>query len=60
MTSDIEVKEDFCWLTLGQIKQLLTFDNVINMDTRTVISGIPYGDLNTLKEINNIYIQYHI
>ena len=47
--SEIEVKEDFCWLTLGQIKQLLTHDNVINMDTRTVISGIPYGDLNTLQ-----------
>ncbi|MBL4593062.1 MAG: NDP-hexose 2,3-dehydratase family protein [Flavobacteriales bacterium] len=51
VTSNIEVKEDFCWLTLGQIKELLTFDNVINMDTRTVISGIPYGDLNTLQEI---------
>jgi oxidase EvaA len=47
--SEIEVKEDFCWLTLGQIKQLLTHDNEINMDTRTVISGIPYGDLNTLQ-----------
>lgn len=51
VSSEIEVKEDFCWLTLGQIKQLLTYDNVINMDTRTVISGIPYGNFNTLKEI---------
>jgi len=50
VTSDIEVKDDFCWLTLGQIKELLAFDNVINMDTRTVISGIPYGNLNTLNE----------
>jgi len=49
--SEVEVKEDFCWLTLGQIKQLLTYDNVINMDTRTVISGIPYGDINTLNEL---------
>ena len=54
VTTDIEVKEDFCWLTLGQIKQLLTLDNVINMDTRTVISGIPYGDLQMLKQINNV------
>jgi len=46
---EIEIKEDFCWLTLGQIKELLTLDNVINMDTRTVISGIPFGDLTTLK-----------
>jgi len=41
---DIEVHENFCWLTLGQIKKLLTHDNLINMDTRTVISGIPFGD----------------
>lgn len=52
ISSDIEVKDDFCWLTLGQIKELLTHDNVINMDTRTVISGIPYGDNEMLKELN--------
>jgi dTDP-4-dehydro-6-deoxy-alpha-D-glucopyranose 2,3-dehydratase len=51
VNSDIEVKDDFCWLTLGQIKQLLTHDNLINMDTRTVISGIPYGDLETLRDV---------
>ncbi|MDB4534349.1 NDP-hexose 2,3-dehydratase family protein [Vicingaceae bacterium] len=54
VTSDIEVKEDFCWLTLGQIKQLLTLDNVINMDTRTVISGIPFGDLEMLADLGSI------
>lgn len=54
VTSEIEVKEDFCWLTLGQIKELLKLDNVINMDTRTVISGIPYGDLKTLEQIGSI------
>jgi len=41
---DIEVYDDFCWLTLGQIKKLLMCDNLINMDTRTVISCIPFGD----------------
>ena len=40
---DIPVYEDFCWLTLGQIKYLLHTDNLINMDTRTVISGISFG-----------------
>ncbi len=54
VSSNVEVKEDFCWLTLGQIKQLLTHDNVINMDTRTVISGIPFGDLDTLSAINDV------
>ncbi len=51
VTSGIEVKEEFCWLTLGQIKELLTYDNIINMDTRTVISGIAFG--NTQIEISD-------
>jgi oxidase EvaA len=40
---DLSVPENFCWLTLGQIKRLLQSDNVVNMDARTVISGIPFG-----------------
>ena len=50
---DVEVKENFCWLTLGQIKQLLSHDNIVNMDTRTVISGIPFGHYT--KEIVDFY-----
>lgn len=38
---DVPVYENFVWLTLAQIKLLLRHDNVVNMDTRTVISGIP-------------------
>lgn len=38
---DIEVLPNFKWMTLGQIKELLTIDNLVNMDTRTVLSGIP-------------------
>jgi len=53
VSSEIELKENFCWLTLGQIKELLTHDNVINMDTRTVISGISFGDITTLARIEN-------
>lgn len=55
VTSEIELKENFCWLTLGQIKELLTHDNIINMDTRTVISGIPFGDISTLSSIQNYH-----
>ena len=40
---EISLNDDFRWLTLGQIKQLMKKDNFINMDTRTVISGIPFG-----------------
>lgn len=39
---DIEYDEDFRWLTLGQIKSLAARDNLVNMDLRTVISGIPF------------------
>ena len=39
---DIQIYEDFCWLTLGQIKQLLLKDNIVNMDSRSVLSCIPF------------------
>ena len=40
---EIPLYDNFVWLTLGQIKQLIISDNLVNMDTRTVISGIPFG-----------------
>lgn len=36
--------EDFRWLNLGQIAALLRRDNVVNMDSRTVLSCLPWGD----------------
>ena len=39
---EVPVHDDFCWLTLGQLKQLLHCDNIVNMDSRTVLSGIQY------------------
>lgn len=47
---EINVPENFCWLTLGQIKELLTHDNIINMDTRSVISCIDYSPVNTVHK----------
>tara|TARA_R110002051_G_scaffold223996_1_gene287182 strand:- start:13877 stop:15289 length:1413 start_codon:yes stop_codon:yes gene_type:complete len=54
---DIEVHENFMWLTLSQLKKMMTFDNLVNMDTRTVISGISYGNYNseTVNFFNLIY-----
>lgn len=40
---DIPFDENFRWLTLGQIKLLSAYDNVVNMDLRTVIAGIPFN-----------------
>lgn len=37
---DIPLLNNFVWLTLGQLKQLICYDNVINMDTRSVLSSI--------------------
>ena len=38
---EIPVYDNFVWVTLAQIKALASIDNIVNMDTRTVISGIP-------------------
>ncbi|MDP1818182.1 MAG: NDP-hexose 2,3-dehydratase family protein [Leadbetterella sp.] len=53
---DIDVPDNFVWLTLGQIKGLIQHNNIVNMDTRTVISGIPYGtkDAGTVKFFSNL------
>lgn len=44
VTEEIPLFDNFIWLTLGQIKILMQNDNIVNMDTRTVISGIQFGD----------------
>ncbi|MFZ4414138.1 MAG: NDP-hexose 2,3-dehydratase family protein [Bacteroidales bacterium] len=38
--NDVKLSENFRWMTLRQIKELMCLDNMVNMDTRTVISGI--------------------
>lgn len=50
VNDDIRVRDNFIWLTLGQIKKLILVDNLINMDTRTVISGIQVNGLDELDE----------
>ena len=44
LDGDIALRDDFRWLTLGQVKELVRKDNVVNMDTRTVLSGLRVGD----------------
>ena len=39
---DVPLSDDFRWLTLGQIKALMKHDNIVNMDTRTVLSGLAH------------------
>ena len=40
--SQIEESPLHKWMTLGQIKRLMRIDNLVNMDTRTVLSCIPF------------------
>lgn len=39
----IEILDNYIWVSLGQIKELLRYPNLVNMDSRSVISGIEYG-----------------
>jgi oxidase EvaA len=41
INEDIELPDEFCWLTLGEMKSLLREDNILNMDARSVLSTIP-------------------
>ena len=37
---EVPVYENFRWISLDEIFQLLRIDNILNMDTRTVLSGL--------------------
>lgn len=60
---ELEVKEEYIWASLGQIKELLRYPNVVNMDSRTVISCINFGSysehslrlLDAVKRMNGIH-----
>ncbi|MFE0037734.1 NDP-hexose 2,3-dehydratase family protein [Streptomyces sp. NPDC059015] len=44
---DVPELDDFRWLTLGQIAELLHEDDMVNMNARTVLSCVPYPDTST-------------
>jgi len=48
---EITILDSHRWMTLGQIKQLMREDNLVNMDTRTVLSCIPYSQMDLTEEI---------
>lgn len=53
---DVPMYRNFIWVSLGQIKELLQYPNVVNMDTRTVISCITFGSYSetTLKLLTSV------
>ncbi|WP_035847264.1 NDP-hexose 2,3-dehydratase family protein [Kitasatospora azatica] len=38
---EVPLHPDFCWLTFGQLAELLRLDNLVNMDSRTVLACAP-------------------
>lgn len=46
---EVPIKEGFIWVNVGQLKRLLRRDNLVNMDTRTVLSGIPFSGLSNVS-----------
>ncbi len=44
INDELPILDNFVWLTLGQIKNLIRKENLINMDTRSVLAGIPFGN----------------
>lgn len=40
--AEVEADADFCWLTLGQLHELLAVDNLVGMDARTVLACLPH------------------
>jgi oxidase EvaA len=40
---NIDLKDGFIWLSLGQIHTLMKIDNLINMDSRSVLSTLNYS-----------------
>ncbi len=39
----VEVLDGFCWLTIGQVHELLQVEDLINMDARTVLACLPFA-----------------
>lgn len=50
---DIEVLPSHRWMTFSQLKELMKYDNLVNMDTRTVLSCIPADKMEKFAPIND-------
>jgi oxidase EvaA len=65
VTGDVPPHEDFRWLPLWLVRELLRVDNMVNMDARTVLSCMPYltpaepdeTPLHTEREIRSWFIE---
>lgn len=44
INEDIEITDSYKWLTLYQLKKLLEYECIINVEARTIISCVNYGE----------------
>lgn len=58
---EIEVLSSHKWMTLSQVKALLKINNIVNMDTRTVLSCLPtrFNDTNVEENQVDLTSIYH-
>ncbi len=38
--TEIPLRDNFAWISLRDLKSLMKYDNIVNMDTRSVLSGL--------------------
>lgn len=50
---DVEVLPSHMWMTMPQIKEIMRLDNLVNMDTRTVLSCLPLENPEYLEQIHD-------
>lgn len=58
VNEEISILPTHKWMTLGQIKKLMCVDNLVNMDTRTVLSCIPFYKLQLNDENRQELAEY--
>lgn len=57
---EIEVLPSHRWMTLSQLKELMKYDNIVNMDTRTVLSCIPVDKMEKFVPIKDMALRSSI
>ncbi len=56
---EIEVLPSHDWMTLTTLKELMRYDNLVNMDTRTVLACLPWSIENySKKELEELNSQF--
>lgn len=57
VNNDIKLNDNFLWLSLGQLNRLIQHNNIVNMDSRTVLSCIQYYASPQIKNNRENYFQ---